>query len=115
MGYKLEKFEELFDFYISSFIYRLKLNKAAGVACHSFIKVLADAVTHSGLDYVSKNVDKKFESIWSGAFSRRGIAPDETKPIEVDAEKNIFENAICMKRNLDSYARGYEHEAKPSM
>ena len=35
--------------------YRLKLNKAAGFTCHGFIKVLASAVTQSGLGYVVKN------------------------------------------------------------
>lgn len=38
----------------TAFRYRLKLNKSAGFTCHEFIKVLASAVTQSGLDYVSK-------------------------------------------------------------
>jgi len=38
----------------TAFRYRLKLNKAAGFACHGFIQVLANAVTQSGFDYVLK-------------------------------------------------------------
>lgn len=38
----------------TAFRYRLKLNKSAGVTCHGFVKVLASAVTQSGLKYAVK-------------------------------------------------------------
>lgn len=38
----------------TAFKYRLKLNKAAGFACHRFVQVLMNAVTKSGLEYAEK-------------------------------------------------------------
>lgn len=51
----------------TAFRYRLKLNKAAGFTCHSFISVLASAVTQSGLDYVVKK-NRPRVYVYSGAL-----------------------------------------------
>ncbi|MCR5504245.1 MAG: hypothetical protein K6E94_01530 [Elusimicrobiaceae bacterium] len=48
------------------FKYRLKLNKTAGFNCHSFIKVLANAVAQSGFNYVLKNNNPRVY-VYSGA------------------------------------------------
>lgn len=75
----------------TAFRYRLKLNKTAGVSCHNFIKVLASAVTQSGLDYVLKK-DHPRVYVYLGAledeeslteiaeiFLKTYISPDEVK------------------------------------
>jgi len=75
----------------TAFRYRLKLNKAAGIACHTFIKVLAAAVTQSGLDYVVKN-DHPRVYVYLGAledeeslteiaevFLKTYVSPEEVK------------------------------------
>ena len=75
----------------TAFRYRLKLDKAAGFTCHNFIKVLAGAVTQSGLDYVLKK-DHPRVYVYLGAleeeestaeiaeiFLKTYISPEEVK------------------------------------
>ncbi len=75
----------------TAFRYRLKLNKSLGVVCHNFVKVLANAVTQSGLDYVLKK-DHPRVYVYFGAledeeslteiaeiFLKNYISPEEVK------------------------------------
>ena len=60
----------------TAFKYRLKLNKTAGFNCHSFIKVLANAVAQSGFNYVLKNNNPR-------VYVYLGAAEDEESFAEI--------------------------------